>query len=261
MKPEHMQKYNKRSTKPPVYNLLSISLASGERKRAVITDNGISTIREKCDVLTIAILVKETESLFELCYLLLCQLLHHVVVCCCYLFPAIFPCALFFFLPPPSRPLLRCETQLLPARARLQQAGRQAKRNGEDGPAKRPTARTVTREKGGSRGERTFTRGHVHALFHDALETAFTWDPLTTQCLTDACHSMIFCYYCFFLGPFSFFITFQFFFFPFFFSKIVCFNLWLIVSVEERLLVFYLFIYYYFQFCDVAQVAFHQEYI
>jgi hypothetical protein len=38
------------------------------------------------------------------------------------LFPAIFfPCTIFFFLPPPSRPLLRCETQLLPARARLQQ--------------------------------------------------------------------------------------------------------------------------------------------
>ncbi len=117
-----MQKYNKRSIKPPVYTLLSISLASGQRKRAVITDNGVPTIREKCDVLTIAILVKETESLFELCYLLLCQLLHHVVVCCCYLFPAIFfPCTIFFFLPPPSRPLLRCETQLLPARARLQQ--------------------------------------------------------------------------------------------------------------------------------------------
>jgi hypothetical protein len=104
------------------------------------------------------------------------------------------------------------------ARARLQQqTGSKKERRRRSCQA--PNSSDSDERKGGSRGERTFTRGHVHALFHDAIETAFTWDPLTTQCLTDACHSVIFCYYCFF-GPFSFFITFQFFFSPpFFFQK------------------------------------------
>jgi hypothetical protein len=111
-----------------------------------------------------------------------------------------------------------------PSRARTSAAGRQAGRQRKwTEKTCLPSAHNSSDSdegKGSSRGERTFTRGHVHALFHDALETAFTWDPLTTQCLTDACHSMIFCYYCFLLVPFLFFNYISILFFcPLFFQK------------------------------------------